>query len=160
MNGAESVADRHTSSKARPVEAAIRHVKGLAGNSTAHVRSFCTRTWASRTPTSAVRMYGETMCVPAVVHIANLITYCIAAPHDSARKQIHPSSTTPSVSRREKTFHVNSNPGADLNFASGSHVIHALWIASETPCNAPQNTKFQLAPCHNPPNIIVTIKLM
>ena len=33
--------------------------------------------------------------------------------------------------------------------------IQNLWTAKATPCNIPQNTKFQEAPCHKPPRNMV-----
>ena len=37
--------------------------------------------------------------------------------------------------------------------------IQNLWTAKATPCNIPQNTKFQEAPCHKPPRNMVMIRL-
>src|SRR5207249_4074497 len=82
-----------------------------------------------------------------------------AEPKVAARKKTQPTHTPRNVARKRSTV-----PGGDCNRRSSpGRGLQKAWKercpTNQAPCRAPQATKVQLAPCHNPPRAMVISRL-
>src|ERR1700733_132417 len=68
-----------------------------------------------------------------------------------ARKNIQPATTKWKVAKP----HRKRAPGVSVNFGLPWNACQPRCAAKPMPCQAPQTTKVQLAPCHKPPITMV-----
>ena len=115
--------------------------------------------WAKKTAPSAANMYGDAKRRPSGFHVAIRLKYSHAVGQVWARKKIQPTNTTLKVKKRAKMFQIGGKYRFVFKPASGSQCFQIRWVARAQPCSPPQNTKFQLAPCHNPHNNMVASRL-
>ena len=101
-------------------------------------------TWYSFTASIGV----TSIAVPPAVNMP--VMKAIALSKLCARKKIQPRRTMWNVMRIPRRF------GIGFQFL-GRNSRQRRSMASTEPCNAPQMTKFQLAPCQRPPSSIVVI---